>query len=214
MLKVVLVGSKWIGEQVLVRLHRTEGVRVVSVASPEGDRLHKKAMGYLKSGMIDQVTTREFKADDVPQGTDLIVTAGSRWFVSEKARHRSRLGGIGYHPSLLPLHRGADAVRWAIRMGDKVTGGTVYQLTNKVDGGGIISQKHVFIRPNDTAETLWRRELAQLGVDLIANAVETIAKDSFVHCEAQDEALATWEPSIDRPPVARPDLFLLEKLEG
>lgn len=209
MLRVALSGEGWIGDEVLKALERLPGVRVSLVAAPPDDRAYKTAVGYLRSGMIDGVIARGMVAADVPSGTDLIVTAGSRWFISERARHAARLGGIGYHPSLLPLHRGSDAVRWAIHMGDKVTGGTVYKLTNKVDGGGIIAQRHVFIEPGDTARTLWRRALAPLGVELLAGAVARIASDDFVESTPQNEALATWEPRFDAAPITRPDLYLV-----
>jgi len=44
-----------------------------------------------------------------------------------RTRARARVAAIGYHPSLLPLHRGRDALRWTIRDGDRVTGGSVYR---------------------------------------------------------------------------------------
>lgn len=88
-------------------------------------------------------------------------------------------------------------------------GGTVYKLTNRVDGGGIIAQRHCFVRPDDTPRSLWRRDLAPMGVEMIAAAVEKITRDDFVESRPQDERLATWEPSIGRPPVYRPDLLLI-----
>ena len=42
--------------------------------------------------------------------------AHSHDFIGRKTRALSRLGALGYHPSLLPLHRGRDAIRWAVHM--------------------------------------------------------------------------------------------------
>jgi methionyl-tRNA formyltransferase len=95
-------------------------------------------------------------------------------------------------------------------MGERVTGGSVYRLSNRMDGGDVLAQRHVFIRPGDTAEELWRRDLAPLGVELLAQTVAAYAEGGYVHGAAQDEALATWEPSIDRPPAYRPDLLMIE----
>ena len=53
------------------------------------------------------------------------------------------------------------------------------------------------------------RDLAPLGVELLAQTVAAYAEGGYVHGAAQDEALATWEPSIDRPPAFRPDLVML-----
>ncbi len=57
-------------------------------------------------------------------GTDLIVTAHSHARISKEALAAARLGGIGYHPSLLPRHRGIAAVEWTIKEGDPIAGGT------------------------------------------------------------------------------------------
>lgn len=152
----------------------------------------------------------KLNAAAMPAGIDLIVAAHSHDFIGERTRQRAKWGGIGYHPSLLPLHRGRDAVRWAIRMRERVTGGSVYRLSNRMDGGDVLAQRHVFIRPDDTAEELWRRELAPLGVELLSQTVAAFAAHGYQHGVIQDEALATWEPSIDRPPAYRPDLLMIE----
>ena len=44
----------------------------------------------------------------------------------------------------------------------------------------------------------------------VADLVARFADGGYQHGEDQDERLATWEPSIDRPPVHRPDLMMIE----
>ena len=72
---------------------------------------------------------------EIAGGTDLIVTAHSHARISKEALAAARLGGIGYHPSLLPRHRGIAAVEWTIREGDPIAGGTVYHLADRMDAG-------------------------------------------------------------------------------
>jgi len=203
-MNILIAGQKWFGAEAFRALRAIDGVTVSAVCAPLGDRLGEQASLH-GVPVIDKV-----RAGTVPDGTDLIVAAHSHDFISEKARHRATFGGIGYHPSLLPLHRGRDAVRWAIRMGDKVTGGSVYRLSNRMDGGDILAQEHVFVRPGDTAEELWRRDLSPLGVDLLARVVLSFSRHGYQRGAAQDESLSTWEPSIDRPPAYRPDLLMIE----
>lgn len=212
MLKVLLAGQKWFGAAVFKELVQLDGVKIVAVSCPyttdeKKDRLFfeatRKDIPTIQAGTLN--------ADTMPDGVDLIVAAHSHDFIGEKTRLRSRLGGIGYHPSLLPMHRGRDAVRWTVRMGERVTGGTVYKLSNRMDGGDILAQEHVLINPKTcTAEGVWKELLAPLGVRLVAGVVATIAATGVVIGREQDESLATWEPSIDRPPAFRPDLMLLE----
>ena len=134
---------------------------------------------------------------NMPPDVDLIVAAHSHDFITEPTRSRTKYGAIGYHPSLLPLHRGKDAIVWTIRMGDKVTGGSVYWLSETMDGGPIAAQEHVFVLPGDTPEELWRRDLAPLGVKLLRKACVDIANGHLIK-QAQNENIATSEPSIKR----------------
>ncbi len=206
-MNILIAGQKWFGAEVFRALRSAGGVNIEAVCAPvEGrDRLAEQARLY-GVGIIPAGTLRD---RTMPDGIDLIVAAHSHDFISEKTRLRASFGGIGYHPSLLPLHRGRDAVRWAIRMREAVTGGTVYRLSNKLDGGNILAQRHVFIRPDDTAEELWRRDLAPLGIELLFEVVSRFAERGYQNGTGQDDTLATWEPSIDRPPVFRPDLIML-----
>ena len=205
-MKILISGQKWFGAEVFRALRKIQGVTVAAVSAPVGDRLANQADIY----NIPVIPSGTLCAASMPEGIDLIVAAHSHDFIGEKTRLRSRWGGIGYHPSLLPLHRGRDSVRWAIKMRERVTGGTVYRLSNRVDGGEILAQEHVFILPGDTAEELWRRSLGPLGVKLLVNVVSAFASDGYQHGVPQNEDLATWEPSLDRPPVYRPDLLMIQ----
>lgn len=203
-MNILIAGQKWFGAEVFRTLRALPGVSITAVCAPPGDKLAGQADLY---GV--QVIP-SLNAASMPGGVDLIVAAHSHDFIGEATRLRAKWGGIGYHPSLLPLHRGRDAVRWAIRMGDRVTGGSVYRLSNRMDGGNVLAQRHVFIRPGDTASELWRRDLAPMGIELLAETVSAYAEGGYVHGVAQDEALASWEPSVDRPPAYRPDLLMIE----
>ena len=93
-------------------------------------------------------------------------------------------------------------------MGDPVTGGTVYWLTDTIDAGPIAAQDYCFVRPGDTAELLWRRDLFPMGVRLFRQALKDLAAGRL-YSVPQDEEVATWEPSWERPPLYRPDLPML-----
>ena len=209
MMRILIAGQKWFGAQVFIALRALPGVEVVAVCAPAGGAEVDRLFGQADLRGVPVVKAGTLSAKTMPEGIDLIVAAHSHDFIGEKTRQRAKWGGIGYHPSLLPVHRGRDAVRWSIRMRERVTGGSVYRLSNRMDGGEVLAQEHVFIRPDDDAGELWRRELAPLGVQLLASIVGQFAASGYVHGKPQDETLATWEPSIDRPPAFRPDLLLL-----
>ena len=191
-MKIMLVGQKWLGAQVLGSL-RNAGHVLTGVAAPNAeDRLWSTAA---QAGLATLEVGRRLDAAHVPAGTDLIVCAHAHCFISGGAREASRLGAIGYHPSLLPLHRGRDAIEWAIRMRDRVTGGSVYWMDDRADGGPVICQEFCFVRANDSAEDLWRRDLGPMGVRLLEQAVKLISQGGG-QGTPQDESLHTWEPAI------------------
>jgi methionyl-tRNA formyltransferase len=126
----------------------------------------------------------------------------------------ARLGGVGAHPSLLPRHRGRDAVRWSVKMRDPIAGGTVYWLGDAVDAGPIAVQGWCHVGPGDTAESLWREKLFPMGLRLVERVLDDLQAGRIVQLP-QDERYATWEPSWERPPMFRPELGLIGPgLEG
>lgn len=197
-MRVMLVGQQWLGAQTLAMLQRT-GHEVAFVAAPPDDRLSHAAVAA-------EVHTADpghlLPAGWVPEGTELIVAAHAHCYITAAARQRARHGAIGYHPSLLPRHRGRDAIRWAIHMREAITGGTVYWMTDKADAGPIIRQGWCHILPTDDAPTLWRRELGPMGLRLLAGAIDDVAAGRAAGIP-QDEALATWEPAFVRAPLRR-----------
>ncbi len=211
-MRILLSGQKYFGQEVLRLLLKMEGmgIEVVAVCAPperrdgKPDRLwilaSEAGLPLIRGGTLNAVT--------LPSGIDLIVCAHSHDFISSKTRSKTRLGGIGYHPSLLPLHRGRDAVSWTIRMSDRVAGGTVYWLSDKVDGGPVAAQDWCFVRPDDTPLELWIRELQPMGLRLFYKTLTDILGGRIIAIP-QDESLATWEPSIGRPPLFRPDLPMI-----
>ena len=202
MLSIVLCAQRSFGSAVFRMLKEKQGVRIAAVFTPETDGLITLAGMY----HIPVFPAGTLRADRLPDGVDLIVAAHSHDFVSRAVRNRLRIGAIGYHPSLLPLHRGRDAVRWTIRMGDRIAGGTVFWLSDTVDGGPVAIQDWCFVRPEDTAQSLWRRELFPMGVRLLSRAVDEIRQGRLVMRD-QDHSIATWEPSVDGAPrLYRPEL--------
>jgi methionyl-tRNA formyltransferase len=75
-------------------------------------------------------------------------------------------GCVNVHASLLPRHRGAAPIQWAILEGDPLTGVTIMKLDAGLDTGPILAQRTTPIEAADTAVSLHHR-LAQLGAQLL-----------------------------------------------
>ena len=106
------------------------------------------------------------------------------------------LGTFCYHPSILPRHRGASAINWAIIQGDTQTGLTILWVDKGIDTGPILLQKEVEIGPDDTTGSLYFNSLFPMGIDAIVEAVELI-KTGKAPRIPQDESKATYEPPCD-----------------
>ena len=130
-----------------------------------------------------------------PADVDVILCAHAHIFIPGAARLAAKFGALGYHPSLLPRHRGRDAVRWAIHMGDVVTGGTCYWMDDGADTGPIAAQDWCWIRPGDTPEVLWRRDLGPMGLRLFGQTLAALDEGRRVAGDQPIE-LATWEPAF------------------
>ncbi|MCP4229864.1 MAG: methionyl-tRNA formyltransferase, partial [bacterium] len=122
---------------------------------------------------------------------------------------------IGYHPSLLPRHRGRSSIEWAIRMRDTVTGGSVFWLNGGIDRGDVAAQDWCFVdpklltgSPRAAASILWREDLAPMGVALMRLAISDIMRGRIVRVP-QDDRFSTWEPTIIENDIYRPDALML-----
>lgn len=209
-MRVVLTGQKRFGADVL-RLLMERDDEVLGVSCPKADAEGKADKLWIaaQNAGLPLIANGKLTQYTMPEGADLIVAAHSHDFVGSVTRRKARLGAIGFHPSMLPRHRGRSSIEWAVRFGEKVTGGTIYWLDDVVDGGPIAAQEHCMIRPDDTALSLWVRELAPMGVRLFRQVLRDLDRGIVIALD-QDKELATWEPAIDGVPrLFRPDLPML-----
>jgi len=99
-------------------------------------------------------------------GPDLLVVAAYGQILPPALLEVPRWGCLNVHASLLPRHRGAAPIQWAIALGDAETGVTIMKMDAGLDTGDILRQTATPIAADDTAETLHAR-LALLGARLL-----------------------------------------------
>ncbi len=126
---------------------------------------------------------------------DLLVLGFVTSFVPQEMIDLARLGGINYHPSLLPKYRGGSAINWAIINGESETGVTIHFIDEGVDTGPILLQEKVEITPDDTVKSVYFKKLYPLGIKMIAEAVRLLRENKAAPV-AQDEAGASFQPVI------------------
>ena len=110
------------------------------------------------------------------------------------------LGGINLHGSLLPRHRGAAPVQWAILAGDEVTGACCIHMTPQLDGGSVINARSTPIGATETAALLEAR-LSAFGPELVLDAIQRVAaphRPAGAVGTPQDPALVTKAPRLSK----------------
>ena len=110
---------------------------------------------------------------------DLVVLAGYLTILSADFVKRFEDRIVNVHPSLIPAFSGAGFYglrphQAALARGVKVTGATVHLVNEIPDGGRILAQKAVEVRPDDTPETLQKRVMVEAEWVLLPRAVEDL----------------------------------------
>ena len=204
-MKCALVGSRFFAASVFEALRHEEGIDMSCVVAPgEDDRL---ALAARAAGVPLHVLEdpRNVPPEAIAEGTDLIIAAHTHARVSDGALARARLGGVGYHPSLLPRHRGIAAVEWTILEGDMIAGGSIYHLADGWDAGALAAQDWCFVTKGETARELWERALAPMGLALIKQVVQLARREGALPAMPQDPRFATRATMIRRAVVLTAD---------
>jgi len=204
-MKLALVGSRYFAATVFDMLRRLPGVTLTSIVAPAAD--DRLALAARAAGLDVHVLANPkiVPAEAIAAGTDLIVAAHTHARVSDEALARSRHRGVGYHPSLLPRHRGIAAVEWTILEGDAIAGGTVYHLADGWDAGAIAAQDWCFVQRGESARELWERALAPMGLSLLQRVVSHVRDHDEVPATPQDLRFVTKAPLIKRSVVLTED---------
>ena len=129
---------------------------------------------------------RAVEAEIVAAGASLICLAGFMRLLGAPFTQRWHDRVLNIHPSLLPSFRGLDTHQRVLDAGVTITGCTVHLVRPALDDGPIIVQAAVPVLPNDDAEQLAARVLAQehriypLALGLIASGSAKVVHERVV----------------------------------
>jgi methionyl-tRNA formyltransferase len=197
-MRIVVHGQQAFGKAVLEAL-LARGENVIAVyAAPEKpgqkpDPLKEAALAaklpvYQPDSYKKPEVWEEFKA----LKPDLQVMAFVTLFVPEEFLNIPTKGSIQYHPSLLPLYRGASAINWPIIKGEKETGLSIFWPDNGLDTGDILIQKMTPIGPTDTLGSVYFDRLFPMGVEAMLESVDLVKTGKAPRIK-QDHKKATYE---------------------
>lgn len=127
---------------------------------------------------------------------DIIITVAYGGYLKKAIRKLPVYGCINLHPSLLPKHRGAAPINYALFNSDKQTGVTVFKIVAKMDAGPIISQSETQINKDECYTELSDR-LAQIGAEEMLKTLKKIEK-SGLNTTPQEHKNATFSHKLQK----------------
>ncbi len=203
-MRIVLIGQAVFGAKVLEGLLE-RGEEVVAVYAPP-DRAGGRADPLKETAIAREVPVFQpttYKDDEVfaeyqDLKPDLTILAFVTDIIPPRFFQFPTLGAICYHPSLLPLHRGASAINWAVIMGRTKTGLTIFWPDGGIDTGPILLQKEVAIGPDDTTGSLYFNHLFPMGIDAILESVDLIKEGKAPKIPQPEEGATYEQPCGDR----------------
>ena len=101
-----------------------------------------------------------------------------------------RLGSLNIHPSLLPKGRGPAPIQWTLLRGERETGISIIQLTEQIDGGGILMQETEPIDDEDCFGDLHDR-FAKRGAEMVVEVLDRLERGEKIEPIKQDESQVT-----------------------
>lgn len=167
--------------------------RGLSVAAPEVKVLAQRhGLPVLQP---DKVKDPAFEQALRRLAPDLIVVAAYGRILPRTILELPPHGCINVHASLLPRHRGAAPITWAILAGDCTTGVTTMNMAEEMDAGDMLLQRATPIGPDETGGELTLR-LATLGANVIGETIDAL-RAGTLRPRPQSDADVTYAPRID-----------------
>lgn len=220
-LKIIFAGSGEFGLPTLKALAEANHTLVQIISQPDrpagrGRKLTPTAIAqYALDHFLPLIRTPKIADESLPPADVMVVIAFGQK-IPDPLVHHPRLGSINLHASLLPRHRGAAPINYAMLAGETTTGNSVIRLAQKMDAGPILAQSHLTIGDTETAGELHDR-LAADGPSLVLRVLEQLATHTATETP-QDESLATLAPKLSRETAtldfSRPAAELARKINA
>src|SRR6202163_1038788 len=198
-MRVAIIGQQDFGKATLEAfLARGDDVAAVFCAPEKGRpdplRLAGEAAG-IPTHQFPKLTDPEAQEALRAAKADVGIMAYVTQFVPQDFCNIPKFGTIQFHPSLLPLHRGASSMSWSIILGRKETGFSIFRPTDGLDEGPVVLMKSVPIEDNDTPGPLSFNKIFPAGVAGLLEAADQVVAGT-AKAQEQDETHAGYEGII------------------
>lgn len=144
----------------------------------------------------DNIRSAEFHNALKSRAPDLIVVAAYGKILPSALLDIPLHGCINVHGSILPRHRGAAPIQWAIIAGDNEVGVTIMQMDKGMDTGDILLIKSITPEEDETAGSLFPK-IAELGAQALMDTIDMLA-DGGLAMISQEPDQATLAPMLKK----------------
>jgi len=143
------------------------------------------------------------------QSLDLdIIINQSQSFLKKELLEIPKIGVLNRHNALLPKNRGRLTPFWVLKKKEKETGVSIHFVEESLDSGEIIVQKKFRVEPNDTFNSLVKKNYS-IASEAMIEALDLLEK-GHTNFLPNDDTLATYNstPSFKDALFYRLDIFL------
>lgn len=106
-------------------------------------------------------------------------------------------GTLVFHPSLLPRHRGADAIKWAFKLKEVYSGVTWFWPDEGIDTGDICEQEVLAIREGEAPKDYYMRAVIPAAVRTLERALKSISA-GYPRRVPQIKENGSYEPRLNK----------------
>lgn len=199
-MRIAIIGQQDFGKATMEAfLARGDEVAAVFCAPEKGRpdplRLAAEARGvpvHQFPKLTDPAAQEAMRAARVQVGVMAYVTQ----FVPQDFCTIPTFGTIQFHPSLLPLHRGASSMSWAIICGRRETGFSIFRPNDGLDEGPVILTRAVPIEDEDTMGSLYFGKIFPMGVAALVEVADLVVA-------GRAPAIAQYEPNAGYEGIIR-----------
>ena len=206
-LKIVFMGTPDFAVPPLQALHDSGHTVLAVVTQPDRPKgrgrkltpppVKKTALQYGYPVLQPEtVRTDPFHQQMTQLAPDLYIVAAFGQILPQSLLDIPTIGSINVHASLLPRHRGAAPIQWAIINGDHETGVTTMLMDKGMDTGDMLLMEKTAIGPDETAADLNDR-LSVMGARTLIQTLEKLQNDTLKRIP-QDHEKATYAPMLKK----------------
>ena len=164
-MRVLFVGDAISGKVILEEIKKVGELVALAVPDRDQKKLLNNEFLTIKTSKINETSIIDkLKSLNI----DLLINFNSSIILSKDLLSCLTIGGINFHPGLLPRYAGSNVHQWAMLDDERWSGVTIHVIEDKIDAGPILHISKTKILMADTGLTLYIK-LIRVGSNSLRN---------------------------------------------